>query len=119
MKTLTKEDFDKLPYIVAVDFDDTLAETNFPDIIRPNLDLIEKLKKQRAQGTKIILWTSRDGYELVRAVHYCNKHGLNFDAVNENIQEVKDLTGNDTRKVYANLYIDDKARIPKFPKKKG
>ena len=35
--------------------------------------------------------------------------GLEFDAVNENLAEVQQMFNNDTRKVYADLYIDDKA----------
>ena len=37
-----------------------------------------------------------------------NYHKFNFTKINENIDEVQELTGLDTRKVYANVYIDDK-----------
>jgi hypothetical protein len=110
-------DFTSLPYIVAVDFDGTLFEDKFPEIGEPNIDLINKLIQKRREGQKVILWTCRTGKLLLNAVHYCLKYGLTFDAVNENIPEVKKLTGDDTRKVYANLYLDDKARVPKFKKR--
>lgn len=35
-------------------------------------------------------------------------HGLKFDAVNENLPEVIELMGGDSRKIFANEYIDDK-----------
>ena len=46
------------------------------------------------------------------AVEWCKKHGLAFDAVNENLPEVIALYGNDSRKVSADLYIDDKSVAP-------
>ena len=37
------------------------------------------------------------------------EHGLEFDAVNENLPEMIEWYGNDCRKVFADVYIDDKA----------
>lgn len=108
-------DFSDLPKIIAVDFDGTLVSNKFPDIGEPNEDLINFLIYLRqTQGIKLILWTSRNwsdayGDQLEQAVEFCYAKGLEFDAINENIQEVQDLTGEDTRKVYADIYIDDKS----------
>ena len=35
-------------------------------------------------------------------------HGLKFDAVNENLPEMIKLFGSDSRKVFADYYLDDK-----------
>ena len=35
--------------------------------------------------------------------------GLKFDAVNENLPSTIDYFMNDTRKIYADVYVDDKA----------
>lgn len=43
------------------------------------------------------------------AVEWCHGQGLEFDAVNEPLPEQVARWGNDTRKVYADFYIDDKA----------
>ena len=112
------KDFSSLPKIIAVDFDGTLCTDCFPSIGIANLNLITDLIAQREKGVKLILWTSRtnnfdpgDGDKidmLDEAVKWCSNLGLEFDAVNDNIQEVKDLTGDNTRKIYADLYIDDK-----------
>lgn len=102
-----------LPKIVAVDFDGTLVMDQYPMIGPPYNDLFELCKKLRTLGVKIVLWTCRDGEFLKDAVEFCAANGLEFDAVNQNIPEVQELYGGDTRKVFADVYIDDKA-VPRF-----
>lgn len=65
-------------------------------------------KTVKAQGHKIILWTSRAGVDLENAVEWCRLQGIVFDAVNEPLPEQIKRWGNDTRKIYADYYIDDK-----------
>lgn len=95
--------------IYAVDFDGTLAVTRFPEIIGANKKIIEFVKIAKAQGNKIILWTSRTHEDLAAAVNWCKEQGIVFDAVNEPLPEQIKRWGNDTRKIYADVYIDDKA----------
>lgn len=98
--------------IVAVDFDGTLAETSFPEIIRPiekNMALCRRLQKH---GAILILWTCRCGQDLTDAVEWCAANGLEFDYINENVPENVEKWGNDSRKVFAHEYIDDKATNP-------
>lgn len=97
--------------IYAVDFDGTLCESVFPGIGPPNKALIQHLVKRRNQGNKIILWTCRCGKRLKEAVEWCGKYGLEFDAVNENLPEIIERYGNDCRKIFADVYIDDKSVI--------
>lgn len=106
---VSKEAMGSLPYIIAVDFDGTLVEDKYPHIGNPRPWVWVNMIKAQRNGAKIILWTSRDGRQLSEAVEFCAKNGLYFDAVNENIPETKCLFKNDTRKVYANEYWDDKA----------
>ena len=101
-------DMSKLPYIVAVDFDGTLCEDAYPEIGAPKQDIIQTIKNYKAQGCKIILWTCRNYEQLAQAFDWCKEQGLEFDAINQNIPEVQEMFGGDTRKVYANIYIDDK-----------
>lgn len=96
------------PKVIAVDFDGTLCENKWPDIGEPNLELFEYLKDMKTLGAKIILWTNRSGFELNMAVDWCREHELIFDAVNENLPEIIEYFGSDTRKIFANEYIDDK-----------
>ena len=93
--------------IYAVDFDGTLCNNAWPAIGEPNKDLIAFLKERRKNGDKLILWTMREGYFLLNAIYWCADYGLQFDAINDNLQELKDKYHNNPRKVYADVYIDD------------
>lgn len=95
--------------IYAVDFDRTLnlAET-YPQLGEPNRELITFLKERQQAGDKIILWTCREGDLLKSAVKYCRNHGLEFDAVNDNLKENIEQFNNNCRKVFADYYIDDR-----------
>lgn len=97
-----------LPYIVAIDFDGTLCENEFPKIGSPKLDVINAVKEYHSYGWKVILWTCRNREYLDEALAWCKAHGLKFDAVNENLPEVEEMFGGYTRKIYADAYIDDK-----------
>lgn len=109
---VSKTQMVKLPFIIAVDFDGTLVEDKYPEI-GPKIDLVfEAVKRWKRMGYKIVLWTCRDGEPLKEAVSFCLNNGLVFDAVNRNIPEVVELFQNDTRKVYANFYLDDKNMRP-------
>ena len=98
--------------IYAVDFDGTLCENAWPDIGKPNHSLISTLKKAREKGDKVILWTCRTADRLDDAIAWCKEQGLEFDAVNENLPEIIGQFGTESRKVFANIYIDDKAINP-------
>ena len=95
--------------VYAVDFDNTLAVTRFPEIMGPREKVVAAVKILKAQGHRIILWTSRDGENLEAAVEWCKGQGIIFDSVNEPLPEQVKRWGNDTRKIYADAYIDDKA----------
>lgn len=99
--------------IYAIDFDGTLAETRFPEIIGPKEKMVKFVKAIQATGHKTILWTSRVGEDLDNAVEWCREQGIIFDAVNEPLPEQTARWGNDTRKIYADYYIDDKAMTVK------
>lgn len=94
--------------IIAIDFDGTLFETEYPKILRPILPVIEMAKARKAAGDKLILWTCREGAELDAAIEACREYGLEFDAVNDNLPEEKAKWGNNPRKIAADEYWDDK-----------
>ncbi len=95
--------------IIAVDFDGTLSMGKWPEIGSANNDLINYLKERKMYGDKIILWTCRSGKQLEDAVSWCMEHDLYFDAVNDNLPEIKEMYGNNSRKISCDIYIDDKA----------
>ena len=98
--------------IIAVDFDGTLCRNAYPRIGEPRVTMINFLKNiQRKNGPdacKIILWTCRTGDLLAEAVEWCETMGVKFDSVNENLPEIIEEFGGDSRKIYADIYIDDR-----------
>ena len=95
---------------IAIDFDGTLWD--HAGVQGPNVFLIEVAKRIRANAHRLILWTCRyDGHGLEEAVSACRAHGLAFDAINDNLPEVKEGYGN-PRKIVADLYIDDRSAHP-------
>ena len=98
--------------IIAVDFDGTLCFSDWPALGEPNLQLIEYLKRWKKQGNKLILWTCRAGEALDLAISWCREHDLVFDAINDNLPEIVEKYGNNSRKITCDYYIDDRAVLP-------
>ena len=97
--------------IIAVDFDGVICVSEFPNIGRPHINVIDALIKRRKKGDKLILWTCRHDKLLDDAVAFCRNMGLEFDAVNENLDFMIEKYG-DSRKVGADYYLDDKSVTP-------
>jgi len=112
---------------IAVDFDGVLVEDKFPNIGPINKTLLILLQRLRGYGCAIILHTCRaDVYRtskegnrtilpwLYNAILVCSENGLEFDAINENVVEVKDLLGKYIefhglrRKLSVDLFLEDK-----------
>ena len=93
--------------IIAVDFDGTIVEHEYPKIGKPKLFAFETLKALQDRGDQLILWTYRSGKGLDEAVEFCKINGIEFYAVNKNYpEEVYD--GSISRKILADIYIDDR-----------
>lgn len=100
---------------IAVDFDGTLCEFDFPKIGIQSpyqKELMTKLIQMRKDGHKLILWTNRGDNEkypvLTEAINWCKEKGLEFDSINRNVAGQKKLSGY-SPKVMADIYIDDLA----------
>jgi hypothetical protein len=92
---------------IAVDFDGTIVDHEYPGIGKEKLFAFRTLKELEKMGARLILWTFRTGRELEEAVEFCRKNGIEFYAVNRNYpEEVLDETV--SRKIDADIYIDDK-----------
>lgn len=89
--------------IYAVDFDGTLCIDG-----RPNERLIRFLQIRQRMGDTVILWTCRDGKRLTEAVAFLHNNGFVPNLVNVNSPAAIRMLGHDPRKVYADVYIDDK-----------
>jgi hypothetical protein len=98
---------------IAIDFDGTIVEHEYPEIGKEKLFAFLTLKELNKKGARLILWTFRTGKELEDAVEFCRKNGVEFYAVNKNYPEeiVNESVG---RKIDADIFIDDK-NIGGFP----
>jgi len=96
--------------IIAVDFDGTLAENDWPGIGAPIQTTIDALKEEIAAGAKVILYTNRCDERLTEAVEWCREQDIEFDAVNDNLDYIiVYFGGSNSRKPFANEYWDDRA----------
>jgi len=100
--------------IIAVDFDGTLCEHKFPEIGEikyKHQKVIDYIQKSKGLGAIIVLWTCREDLKerayLTEAVNWCKKKGIPIDYVNEYL--LPEFKGFASRKVCADIYIDDKA----------
>lgn len=93
--------------IIAVDFDGTIVEHEYPKIGKPKLFAFETLKALKDRGDQLILWTYRSGKELDEAVEFCKKNGIEFYAINKNYPE-EVFDDSISRKILADVYIDDR-----------
>lgn len=94
--------------IIAVDFDGTIVEHKYPAIGKEIPFAIETLKKLKEEKHTLILWTVRERKLLEDAVEFCRERGLEFYAINSNYPEEKELHDHFSRKLKADLFIDDR-----------
>ena len=96
--------------VFAVDFDGTLVENAWPDIGPLKMDVVNKVKELQQQGHDFILWTCREGKDLIAALEILETVNLHFITINCNPEyRIKQFDGKDCRKIGADYYIDDKA----------
>jgi hydroxymethylpyrimidine pyrophosphatase-like HAD family hydrolase len=74
-------------FTIAIDFDGTIVEDEYPKIGKPIIFAFETLKKLQDKGHRLILWTYRKGRALEDAVKFCEKNGIVFYAVNKSFPE--------------------------------
>lgn len=101
--------------IIAIDFDGTIAEHEFPEIGAAVPGAFEWMKRWQEAGAKLILWTMRsdgrsadgkreNGPVLTEAVEFCRANGVEFYGVNCNPGQA---SWTQSPKVYAHVYVDD------------
>jgi hypothetical protein len=95
--------------IIAIDFDGVLVKDKFPEIGEPDWDMVSAVRKLGFTEHELVLWTSRIGERLEEAVQWCVERDLKFVCVNSNAPSNIAEYGTDPRKVFADIYIDDRA----------
>lgn len=93
-------------YVIAVDFDGTCVEHNYPAIGMDVEGAVEVLRELNKHGHRIILNTMRSGQRLEAAVRWFRDRRIELWAVNRNPEQEQWTS---SPKVYADIYIDDSA----------
>lgn len=106
---------DGTPEIFAFDFDGTIVENKYPDIGEPIASVVEYIKDVQGRGDKWILWTCRTDKEVRAAAEFCESIGLHPNAVNDNIDVIKEKFGCNPRKIYYDYCIDDHNAVGLIP----
>lgn len=95
------------PLVISVDFDGIIVKPAYPDIGETDMFVVKCLKTLKNHGAYIILNTCRWGEPLDDAVEHCRNLGLEFDAVNANLDHMIARWG-ECRKLGGDIYIDDR-----------
>ena len=102
--------------IIAIDFDGTIVDHEFPNIgpLKPLAK--EVINYLHEQGHHIIVWTCRNMTEpenqdwdqapVPAVMAFLKANGVHFDSVNENHPSMGFWL--QSRKIYADIYIDDR-----------
>ena len=93
-------------YTIAVDFDGTCVEHNYPAIGMEVEGAVDVLRAINKRGHRIILYTMRSGEKLDAAVKWFSDRKIDLWAINRNPEQDEWTT---SPKVFADYYIDDSA----------
>lgn len=91
-----------VPKSLCIDFDGTLCMKADPEIGHEVPGAFEILKRLKAAGHTLILYTNRTDELVDKAVEWCKERDFEFDYIN-----INGNFDNGSRKVYAHLYVDD------------
>ena len=94
--------------LIAVDFDGTVVEDKYPGVGKAKPFAIETLKMLQNDGHRLILWTYRHGSKLKDAVRFMEDNGVPPYAVNRSYPEEEAHPLDVSRKIHADLFIDDR-----------
>jgi hypothetical protein len=97
----------KLKYkLIAIDFDDTIVDTDFPNIIGLKPHAREVMWKIIEHGGQIMVWTARGDLNPVR--DFLDFSMVPYGGINEDFEEVLLEYPKFSRKILADVYIDDR-----------
>ncbi len=96
--------------VIAIDFDDTIVKRNSHDPADfEDCGAVPWLLAMQQNGARLILWTCRTtDYGLPLAVGWLAAHGLYMEVNSNATWELALVEKGTGRKVFADLYIDDK-----------
>jgi hypothetical protein len=97
--------------IIAIDFDGVISKINKNNDLHPK-ELVENadvfIRKLYREGYYIIIWTCRTSNNLYLAEKFLEEHKIPYNRINDNADTHYQNFKNASRKIYADVYIDDK-----------
>lgn len=97
--------------LFGIDFDGTIAYDAYPNIGELIPGAKETITKIKNNGGKIAIWTCRSGEHGKLVKDFLHKNNIPYDTFNEAFEENIIQYGGDSRKIYADCYIDDKCLL--------
>jgi hypothetical protein len=91
---------------IAIDFDDTIVYSDFPNILGLRPHAKDVMWKIIENGGEIIVWTARSDIRPVR--DYLDFCMVPYHGINEDFESVLLEYKDSSRKIYADVYIDDR-----------
>lgn len=104
-KVNSQEEF---KYVLAIDFDDTICISNYPDLGPIKKDAKEVINTLYKEGYGIVINTCREGKALAGAIDWLNENNISYHYINCNFPYLIAKYKADCRKISADMYIDDK-----------
>jgi len=100
--------------MIAIDFDGTIADDAYPGIGDMMPGAGEVINRLYDSGYIIVIWTCREGELQKQAEKWLFDHGIKYHYFNANIPGQTTKYGYDSRKIGADVFIDDR-NIGGFP----
>ena len=94
--------------VIAIDYDGVINAAPYPEVGVMVPGAAKALRQLHEEGHTLILWTCREGQDQTRAINDLLSRGIHIDGVNCNARANIEQYSNDSRKVHADLYVDDR-----------
>lgn len=94
--------------IIAIDFDGTICRDAYPSIGELNPDAAIVIRSLKDDGHYLIINTCRSGDQAIHAINFLKEKAIPFDRINDNEPSHVAEYSNNCRKIYADVYIDDR-----------
>lgn len=94
--------------IIAIDFDGTICRGSYPAIEGQQPYAREIINRLHADGHYLIIWTCRTRDHLTEAINWLLEQDIRFHRVNAGNPDNIAMYGDEGKKIFAHVYIDDK-----------
>jgi hypothetical protein len=100
--------------IIAIDFDGTITTArDYGGKLKLRAGFDKFIKRLYKDGHRLILWTCRQNEALDKAKKFLSEKEILdcFETINDNLPDRIEFWGSSSRKIEADLYIDDRGLV--------